>query len=399
MILIGLLAFFYSSDKYDTIEEFDFSDNLGPTANSPSLFVPITEYVQKTTSAATFSHFEFMLSDRWRGVLGLRYTWEQKKFEGGSFVLVEAGTPFDELARNLGISLEAGDNGVLPLFGAGGCLFDGTQQCQEKFDAEDLSGKLSFEWLASEHVLIYASLSNGFKSGGINGSIGLDPKVYKPVDEETIWSYEFGFKSSSRNKTVRFNAALFYYEYEDLQFKDNILFNSESGFGFPYTELTNSGKATAFGGEVDLWWRAFKGFDLKVGLSGINFNINSKAARLGNTQTHTPEKSIHIGCSYKKNINDLLGVSLSLDSSWQSEVFQDAQNSPILEQDSYALFNGRISLFSKQHHWKLTLWGKNLTDEQYSQFGFNLLGGVFSLATEVPALGRTYGVKATYQFN
>jgi iron complex outermembrane recepter protein len=394
-----IVGAFYSSDKYDTTEKFDFSDNLGPTASSPSLFVPVTQYEQTTTSAALFSHLEYKLSESWRGILGLRYTWEKKEFEGGSFVLIEPGTPFDSLAMNSGLSLEAGDNGILPLFGASGCIFDGTEECKEEFDAEDLSGKLALEYMANEGLLVYGSFSNGFKSGGINGSIGLDPNVYKPVGEETIWSYELGVKKSSQNKKVRFNTALFYYEYEDLQFKDNILFNVESGFGFPYTELTNSGEANALGGEMDVWWRVFRNFDVKLGLSYINFSIDSKAQRLGNTQTHTPEKAMNFGCRYQKNLNADLSMALAIDGSWQGEVFQDAQNSPILKQDSYKLFNGRISLFSNKNHWTLTLWGRNLTDEQYSQFGFNLLGGIFSLATEVPALDRTYGLKATYRFD
>ena len=393
--IVGVL---YSNDQYDTTETFDFSDSLGPTVGSPDRFVPVTEYIQETDTAAVFTHLDYALVDHFRGVFGLRYTYEKKSFTGGSRVLLDVGSPFDGLAARQGLSAESSSNGILPLFGAGGCVYDGTQLCREVFSVSDVSGKVGFEYTGLDQQLVYGSFSKGFKSGGINGSIGLDPKVYEVVDEEIIWAYELGYKSDLLDKSLRFNAALFFYEYKGLQFKHNVSFNADSGLGFPYTELTNSGDAAVRGGEFEFWWRPVKALNIRLGVSMIDFDIKSNAPGLGRTQTHTPKASANVSIHYEIPLNSAATVALAMDASWQDEVFQDAQNSPILTQSAYALVNGRVSLSARNSAWNFALWGKNMADEQYSLFGFNLLGGSYSLAAEVPSIGRTYGVEASYRF-
>jgi len=396
--LAWIVGALYSNDRYDTVEAFDFSDSLGPTVGSPDRFVPITDYVQETDTAAIFTHLEYEVATHLRAVVGLRYTYEKKSFTGGSRVLLEVGSPFDGLSAEQGLSDESNSNGVLPLFGAGGCVYDGTQLCNEVFSVSDVSGKVGFEYSGLDQQLIYGSLSKGFKSGGINGSIGLDPKVYEIVDEEIIWAYELGYKSDLLNKSLRFNSALFFYEYSGLQFKHNVSFNAGTGLGFPYTELTNSGDATVRGGEFEFWWRPLKALDIRLGLSLIDFDIKSNAPGLGRTQTHTPKTSANASVRYEIPLKFPATLALNMDLSWQDEVFQDAQNSPILTQGAYALVNAQLSLSAKNSTWSLALWGKNLGDEEYSLFGFNLLGGSYSLAAEVPSIGRTYGLEASYRF-
>jgi iron complex outermembrane receptor protein len=79
---------------------------------------------------------------------------------------------------------------------------------------------------------------------------------------------------------------------------------------------------------------------------------------------------------------------------------------------SYGILNGRISLSDDDNQWKVTLFGNNLTDENYATFA-SRFGGGFWEASPAPfgarapnrsALGRTmgrpreYGVQFQYNF-
>ncbi len=72
--------------------------------------------------------------------------------------------------------------------------------------------KFRLEYRPAEDVLLYASATRGFKSGGFN--LMNTGEEFQP---EKIWSYELGFKSTWLEKRLRMNAAAFYYDYKDLQ--------------------------------------------------------------------------------------------------------------------------------------------------------------------------------------
>ena len=59
-----------------------------------------------------------------------------------------------------------------------------------------------------------------------------------------------------------------------------------------------------------------------------------------------------------------------------------------------ALLDASIRIQPPEGNWALTLWGKNLTDELYSQLGLPFLGDL----VEVWGPPRTYGVDFTYSF-
>ena len=68
------------------------------------------------------------------------------------------------------------------------------------------------DYKISKDVLAYASLSQGFKSGGFN-AFGLVP-AFKP---ETVDAYEAGVKTELFDRLLRFNADGFLYNYDNLQ--------------------------------------------------------------------------------------------------------------------------------------------------------------------------------------
>ncbi len=59
-------------------------------------------------------------------------------------------------------------------------------------------------------------LRGAIGSGAFNGR-NTSPNPPQAFDPETIWAYELGLKTETDNRRLRFNSALFYYDYSDFQ--------------------------------------------------------------------------------------------------------------------------------------------------------------------------------------
>jgi iron complex outermembrane recepter protein len=76
--------------------------------------------------------------------------------------------------------------------------------------------RFALSWKASSDVLLFASATNGFKSGGWNAR-GTSASELLPFGPEKVWSYETGFKADLFDKRVRFNVTAFLIDASGLQ--------------------------------------------------------------------------------------------------------------------------------------------------------------------------------------
>jgi iron complex outermembrane receptor protein len=91
-----------------------------------------------------------------------------------------------------------------------------------KENLSETTGRVAVEWDVTDNSMTYLSVTKGFKPGGSNLTFGFDndnaPVMVFPIfKNEEILAYEIGFKSAY--EATRFNAAVFYYDYENLQFQ------------------------------------------------------------------------------------------------------------------------------------------------------------------------------------
>ncbi|MEZ5980912.1 MAG: TonB-dependent receptor [Parvularculaceae bacterium] len=56
--------------------------------------------------------------------------------------------------------------------------------------------KATLDYAPSEDILLYATVSRGFKSGGFNGAAAQTHSQLLPIKPETLTSYEAGMKST-----------------------------------------------------------------------------------------------------------------------------------------------------------------------------------------------------------
>ena len=79
-----------------------------------------------------------------------------------------------------------------------------------------LTPRIAYRHQFTDDFMVYASATNGFKSGGWNARGGTAVS-FQPFESEEVWSYELGLRGESADGRARFNGTLFFTDLENLQ--------------------------------------------------------------------------------------------------------------------------------------------------------------------------------------
>ena len=346
------------------------AQGIGPPPGNPSGFCPGgsafttgSRSTQEITSWSLFGDASIDLSEAVTLDVGLRYTDEEVKLDVLEiYVEPAAGNPVRLSAKST-----------------------------ENFD--NVSGRAIANWRVTDDVLLYGGISTGFKGGGIdNDAVGV-----APFDSEDLISYEAGFKTMLLDGRVRFNGALFFYDYSDLQVFTFVVVGAQA-----FSVLTNASDAEIFGGELELQWLPTDTTFVNLGLGYLDTEyedfIDSVTGNdlSGNEIVMSPELSFNGLVQQDIPLGNNGTLTLQLDFSYQDDVFFDPQNNPLLSEDSYWIWNGRISWASADDKWEVAAWGRNLGDEEYLVYAFDL--SFLGFNEEMLGIPRTIGAEATYRF-
>lgn len=260
----------------------------------------------------------------------------------------------------------------------------------------DWDASLTYEF--APNASAYAKASTGYLSGGVLGGLTFAP--------ETIRSYELGLKSDLFDQRLRLNVAAFRAERENLQV---LSFNPQRG-----TFLANGGSRTQKGVELELTAVPVDGLTLTANYGWVDFGSS------GNTRVLAPESNAYVSGQYDfRPFTNGSYLSFRLDASWQDERFglqcplgatqdpalgctnlQNVNRSvdAALVQSATTLLGARLSLLDMAvgtGEVKVSLWGRNLLDEDEPEFLRDLGNGTVIGSFMVP---RTFGVDFSFDF-
>lgn len=163
-----------------------------------------------TNSGAAFAQGTYDLTDQLSTTLGVRYSVENKhEFDQYQFNTTEPYT---------------GSNPLPPAVSIPSITFYST------------TPKAGLQYQIDPRTLLYASYSQGFKSGGFDIGVA-DPKPYLP---EKLTDYELGVKTTLLDNRLRANVSAFFYNYTNLQVQEVV---------GTATQTTNAGAAHDYGVE------------------------------------------------------------------------------------------------------------------------------------------------------
>ena len=133
-------------------------------------------------------------------------------------------------------------------------VWHGTAPCEDINTSTSGSGwtpKVNISYKITDHQMVYATYSKGFRPGGVNRTLAEPP--YKA---DFLKNYEVGWKSTWLDNSLRFNGSLYYEQWNNFQF------NFTGQYGIPL--IANAGDASVKGGDVDVEWAATKALTLKL---------------------------------------------------------------------------------------------------------------------------------------
>lgn len=183
----------------------------------------------------------------------------------------------DRLTGTAGIRAFRSNNTLLGFFGYGAgfsgstgeaACFDPTQyhgapciDLRRGIAEEGTTWSTNLTYHFTPDVMVYGTVSTGFRPGGVNRRIFQQPFY----NSDTVTNYELGFKSSWDQNRLRLNLAVFQEDWDNFQFS----FLGENGL----TEVRNAGDARIRGVEGDLTWRPTDGFTLTAAATYLNTEL------------------------------------------------------------------------------------------------------------------------------
>ncbi len=283
-------------------------------------------------------------------------------------------------------------NGV---FSEPNCILSGLFNIPGAFKGNRTDWRIAADYRFSPAFLAYASVSTGFKGGGVNPRPFVSDQA-RSFSPETLTTYEVGFKTDFLDRKVRLNGALFFNKYEDIILGKLVC--PESSLPSPCLRPDNIGSADVKGFELEATIRPARGFTIDGSFSVLDFKYTTATAGgfLAGTAIpakgitpYTPKTSYSIGAQYDHDM-DAGVASIRLDGAYQGALFTTSENTSFSRIPGRFIANGQISFTTADKDWKATLEIKNLFDKYYFLSVSDATANSLGIVSGVPALPRTW---------
>ena len=219
-------------------------------------------------------------------------------------------------------------------------------------DWDNVSGRVVLDYFYDDDHMIYGSISTGYKAGGFRlGDLQEDPSF----DEETVLSYEIGYKGTF-NEILQVNAAAYFYDYEDMQVLVSQLLDAD-GVAISVPQMVNADQAEIKGFEIEAVWLATDSLQLMANYSYIDGEYTDFCCYFdelrdpnlpplapgtenqdlsGNPLTQSPENKVFVNAAYSVQTSSWGEFVPSVSYSWVDErQFDVFDTEPTLADDYY----------------------------------------------------------------
>ncbi|AKH68250.1 outer membrane receptor protein [Spongiibacter sp. IMCC21906] len=366
-----IVGFYYFQDESVHTDTFLYGEDA--VIYDPSIDqVDVTGGDFDTTSTAYFGQATINLSENLDMTLGLRYTKDQKES-------VMFGTTTD--ASPL---VSADFNVVNP---------------ESEFTSTD--PKIVFNYRLGEDASVFASYSQGFKSGGYQYTPLTASQASIVFDPEELEAYEVGFKSQWLGRSLTFNGSVYQFDYTDIQVSRVV----ELADGSTPSLIDNAGESRIRGLELDLLYRPLASLTLSFAYAYTDAKYLSYVASEGVDYSDTrmvraPEHSFNIGAEYYTPIGNGMDLILRADYAYNDEFFHEpgeadakyGSTAPFTKEDAYGLASLRATVTNDE--WRFSLWANNVLDEEYRSTILALPGQVINIY----GLPRTFGASVSWTY-
>jgi iron complex outermembrane recepter protein len=294
-----------------------------------------------TRAEAVFAQGTYNVTPELSVTAGIRYSEEKKGI-----------TSFDAL--DLGI-------GGLPLFPSypGPNPLTSTPFSAKK-TFSSVTPKFVVQYQLDPQTMLYASYSQGFKSGGFDTGVAA-PTPFQP---EKLTDYEGGIKATTDDNSLRINLAGFYYDYKNLQVTQVVNLTVQTG---------NAATAENYGIEAELTWLATPQLEFDVSGAWTHARYQTyfgpDPARpllpvvdfSGNTLNNAPDYQAHVAAQYTWDVG-AGSLTARGEAEYSSKFYFGPGNEAQLAQGGFVKGNFYLT-WDPSLDWALTAYIKNVSDE------------------------------------
>jgi iron complex outermembrane receptor protein len=246
----------------------------------------------------------------------------------------------------------------------------------------------------------YGKVVQGYKAGGFNWREG---NFNDPFGPEKITTYEVGAKTEWLEHSLRWNVAVFYSDYKDMQL--DILVPNQPDPTLTRTE--NAGKAKVSGVETEFTYAP---------IQSLRFNLNYAYLYNDITQVEgddpnlwrlpgAPKNSVYFGIDWDIAHTPIGLLNANANYSWRSESFTQARE---VQGDgatapAYSLADLRLSLsgtgcITTHTECMVAAWVRNLTDSHWEADPFGSFSGLHAIKMTNYGTPRTFGIDFRVKF-
>lgn len=386
------------------------------SANADLITLTLNNFNSKQISTGVFGNIEYKLTPQFTVTGGVRYTSNELDAtycyndpaidtgQGAAFL-------FGAALNSVPISIQPGQ-----CFPTTGDLLLGTARStldpvQSSLNEDNVSYRLGANYQFDGGALVYATYSRGYKAG-IFSAIGASrANQYTPATQEKVIAYEVGFKAPFLNNRVQFNGAGFYYDYSDKQVRGRV---QDTVFGL-LEKMLNIPQSYVWGVEAELSGELFEG--LRFGASGTylkskvtgdyfqtpdglavynasGFTGNFRGSKLPYTPKFSGNVDLQYETAVSAGMNAFIGGTVVYTGT-QNATFETA----VLRADefvipSYTTVDVRAGVASEDGGWRISLYGRNVTNESYITAVSTYLDTIVRYRGK-PAV---YGISADFNF-
>ena len=400
-------------------------------------------FTTDSTSYALFGQFDWHVNSSFTITAGLRYTNEDKDATG-IFDIIDPLAALNLLnlvganglpdltnlsnaatfAGLLGAGLDpatatavlsgiiSDPNFVNPFAGFAAFQFFPPRGDFNRTRSEDkFSGNVILAYDVNDDLNIYGSYSRGYKAGGFDVSRdatvqsgGVDDGSQFEFREETVSSFELGFKARLFEGRGALNVALYSQKVED--FQSNLF----DGIAFA---LVNAGDIRVKGLEIDAQFAVSENFTWTFASAyldaeyiifenapcTIDTPLDQQPCSLtGERIDDAPKWTVSTSGVYNAEISEKIGLFARAELYYRGSRFVAADRDPNAFQSSTTILNASFGLYDNDENtWRLTAYVKNITKENFNQIVFDSVAAAGSF-NGFPNDPRTYGLTLSFDF-
>ncbi|WP_191229283.1 TonB-dependent receptor [Aurantiacibacter xanthus] len=249
------------------------------------------------------------------------------------------------------------------------------------YSGNQVDYRVALDYRISEALMVYGSVSTGFKGGGSN------PRPFNAFQllafgPETLTAYELGFKSDFLDRRVRLNVSAFLNKYSDIQSGTSpcpLPAGVPDVYATPSGCRVNLGSADIKGIEVELFAEPVDDWTIDASASHIDFQYTevnpATGARLDDPGTGMPPWKASIGTQYRADLGAAGSLTPRIDVQYQDETFAGfdgtGANRLVQTLPSFTTANARLTWRNAGEDLAIALEVTNLTDEYYFYSAFD----------------------------